>query len=403
MDFNYVGYTEDKKLVQGSISSSSEETAAQILASSGVQVLSLKAVASFMPSWEKAFASFFRTKPEEIILFSRELALLLESGIDIVTSLELLSAQSSSRNLKRVLGDAVSDLRSGNRLSAALMKHPSSFPSVYCRALSVGERTGGLETVLRQMADYTEKEIEAKKTVGNALRYPVIVSVVAFLVIILIVTFALPAFTGLYSTLDVELPPTTRLLISITDWFDNYGIYLIGAMVLVAGLGYMYIRTPEGKLLWDKTVIRLPLIGRISLLNELAHCCRSMALLFRAGLPLPEVMTLVIDGSDNRLVKKVLTEVQQDMIKGEGLSRPMAKSGVFLPMMVQMVAVGEETGNLDGTLMAVAQNFETEAADKTRSLIGLIQPTLTLLIGVVVAFVALSLISAMYSVYGQMA
>jgi len=401
MEFNYLGYTEDKKIVQGIISSSSEETAAQILASSGVRVLSLKPAASFMPSVESMFPFLYRTKPEEIILFSRELALLLESGIDIVTALELLKAQSSNRNLKRVLGDAVSDLRSGNRLSAALGKHPNSFSSVYCRALSVGERTGGLETVLRQMADYMEKEIQTKKTVGNALKYPVIVSIVAFLAIVVIVTFALPAFTGLYAELDVELPLITRMLISVTDWFDQYGLYVIGAMILALGLAYVYTRTPEGKLVRDRIVLRIPLLGRVSLLNELAHCCRSMALLFRAGLPLPEVMTLVIDGSENRVVKKVLTDVQQDMIKGEGLSRPMAKSGVFLPMMVQMVAVGEETGNLDVTLMAVAQNFETEAADKTRSLIGFIQPALTLIIGIVVGFVALSLISAMYSVYGQ--
>ncbi|UCD53823.1 MAG: type II secretion system F family protein, partial [Dehalococcoidia bacterium] len=141
---------------------------------------------------------------------------------------------------------------------------------------------------------------------------------------------------------------------------------------------------------------------RVRHLGELAHCCRSMALLFRAGLPLPEVMSLVIDSSENRVVKQVFTEVRQDMIKGEGLSRPMAKNQLFLPLMVQMVAVGEETGNLDVTLLAVAQNFETEAEDKMRAFIALIQPAITGIVGFIVAFIALSLISAMYSVYGQL-
>jgi len=403
MDFTYLGYTEDRKMVKGTISASSQEIAGQILAHSGCRVLSLKPVTPFTPSWEKIFPFLYHINPEVIIMFSRQLALLLESGLDIITSLELLRTQASNRNLKRVLGDAISDIRSGNRLSVALGKHPESFPPMYCRSLGVGEQTGDLETVLRQMADYMEKENTAAKGIKNALKYPAVVGIVALIVIIVIVTFVLPAFTSLYSQLAIELPLMTRLLLSTVDWFTNYGLYLIGTVLITAGLGFVYIKTPEGRLQWDRLALRLPLLGRVSHLSELAHCCRSMALLFRAGLPLPEVMSLVIESSDNRVVRKVLTDVQQDMLKGEGLSRPMAKSPLFLPLMVQMVAVGEETGNLDVTLLAVAQTFETEAEDKMRSLIGLIQPTLTVIIGLVVGFIALSLISAMYSVFGQVA
>ncbi len=401
MDFSYLAYTEDRKIVKGTISASSEEIGSQILAHSGYRVLSMKPVTTFMPSWEKLFPSLFRIKPEAIIVFSRQLALLLESGIDIVTSLELLRAQASSRNLKRALGDVVSDLRSGSRLSIALGKHPKIFPKIYIQSLSVGEQSGGLETVLRQIADYMEKEATATKDIKNALRYPVIVGIVAFIVIAVIVTFVLPAFTSLYSSLGAELPLITRMLLSAVNGLTNYGLYLIGVILIAVGLVFVYIKTPEGRLQWDRLALRLPLLGRVSHLNELAHCCRSMSLLFRAGLPLPEIMSLVIESSNNRVMKRALTDVQQDMLKGEGLSRPMAKSQLFLPMMVQMVEVGEETGNLDVTLLAVAQSYETEAEDKMSSFIGLIQPAITLIIGIVVAFIALSLISAMYSIYGQ--
>jgi len=401
MDFSYLGYTEDKKIIEGTISASSRETAAEILSHSGCRVLNLKPVTPFMPSLEKMLPFLYRVETEAVIMFSRQLALLLESGTDIVTCLELLQTQSSSGNLRRVLREVISDIRSGSRLSVALGKHPASFPQIYCRSLNVGEQTGGLEVVLRQMADYMEKEITTAKNVKNAMKYPVIVSVVAILAVGVIVTFVLPAFTGLYTTLEVELPLTTQLLLSTADWFTKYGLYFIGAIVILIGLGFVYIKSPEGKLQWDRLTLRLPMLGRISQLNELAHCCRSMALLFRAGLPLPEVLSLVIDSSENRVVKRVLSNVQSDMIKGEGLSRPMSKSRLFLPLMVQMVAVGEKTGNLDVTLQSVAQNFETEAEDKMRSLIGLIQPALTLVIGGIVALIALSLVSAMYAVYGQ--
>ena len=402
MDFNYICYTEDKKVVKGTISASDEKIAEQILARSGSRVLNLKPVVSFMPNWGKIFPSFYRVGPEVVIMFSRQLALLLESGTDIVTSLELLQSQTSDRNLKRLLGEVVSDLRRGDRFSEALSKHPQSFPSIYPRALSVGERTGGLETVLKQMADYMEKRIKAAKNIKSALRYPIIIIVAAIVVVGVIVAFVLPAFTSLYTSLGVELPPVTKFLMSMVDWIIEYNLYVIGAVISILGGLFLYIRTPGGKFQWDRLALRLPLLGRVRRLDELAHCCRSMALLFRAGLPLPEVMSLVIESSDNSVVKQVFTDVRQDMIKGEGLSRPMAKSPLFFPLMVQMVAVGEETGNLDVTLLAVAQNFETEAEDKMRTFIGLIQPIVTVIVGLIVAFIALSLVSAMYSIYGQL-
>jgi len=151
----------------------------------------------------------------------------------------------------------------------------------------------------------------------------------------------------------------------------------------------------------SKLAFSLPKIGHINLLNELSRCCRSMALLYGSGLPLPEIMTLVIQGSNNKAMAKALTEVQQSMIAGAGLSGPMAKNNLFMPLMVQMTAVGEETGNLDNTLATVAESYETEADAKTEAMIALITPAMTVIIGLIVGFIALSLVSAMYSIYGQ--
>jgi len=403
MDFNYVCYTEEKKIVEGIISASDEKVAEQILAHSGSRVLSLKPIVTFMPSLDKMFPLFYKVKPAVVVMFSRQLALLLESGTDIVTALDLLRVQTSDHNLKRALGQVIDDLRSGLRFSDALSKHTQSFPPISCRALSVGERTGGLEVVLRQMADYIEKETKAAKNIKGALRYPIIISIAAVAIVGLIVTFVLPAFTGLYEALGAELPTMTKLLMFIANWVNVNKFYiLVGALAIVGGI-YLYLKTPEGRLQWDGIALKMPLLGRIRHLNELAHCCRSMALLFQAGLPLPEVMTLVIDSSENRVVKQGLTDVKQAMIKGEGLYRPMARSPLFLPLMVQMVAVGEETGNLDTTLTAVARNFEAEAEDKMGAFIALIQPAVTGIVGGIVGFIALSLVSAMYSIYGQLA
>ncbi len=402
MDYKYLGYTEDKKVVKGTISASNAEIAMQLLAHSGNRVVSLKPVTTFIPDWEEIFPSLYKVKPNVIITFSRQLALLLESGTDIVTSIELLQSQTSNKTFKKVLGETVSDLRSGSRLSASLGKHPEIFPFVYRQLLGVGERTGVLEVVLKQIADYIEREVATAKAVKSSLRYPIIVAVVAVLVIGVLVTFVLPAFMDLYTSLGAELPPLTKMLMSLIEGLRKYSLYLLIATALIIITGLRYIKTPIGMYKWHILLLKLPLIGRVIHLNELARLCRSMSLLFRAGVPLPDIMQLVIQSSKNKVLAAALNNVQQDMLKGEGLSQPMAKNGIFMPMMVQMVKVGEETGNLDATLLSVAQSYETEAADKTQALVAFIQPAMTVAIAIVVAFIAVSLLSAMYSVYGQM-
>jgi type IV pilus assembly protein PilC len=164
----------------------------------------------------------------------------------------------------------------------------------------------------------------------------------------------------------------------------------------------LYVRTSKGKYQFDKLVMRLPVIGRIAVLNELSRFGRTMALLFKVGLPLPEIMSLVVQNTGNTVVAEALAGVQRDLMRGEGLSKPMGKRALFLPLMVQMVSVGEETGNLDATLSTVAETYEIEADDRTSAAISMIQPAMTVVIGVVIAFIALTMVTAMYSLYGQM-
>jgi type IV pilus assembly protein PilC len=383
------------------LSAASEDSATDLLDYVGYRVVNLR---KYVPviSFDKLRSRFSQVKTTEIILFYRQLALLLESGIDIITSLELLRGQTSNGTLNRVLADVIAEVRGGNQLSAAMEKHPKIFSTICRRSLRVGEQTGGLEIILRQVADYMEKEISASKGIKNALTYPIIAAVATVVVVGILVGFVLPAFGTLYSSLGTELPLITRMLLSLSAQFRVHGLKILLGILILAGSIYIYIRTPKGKFKWAKLALTMPLFGRINHLKELARCCRSISLLFRAGLPLTEIMPLVIDGVNNAVIVEALTNVQQDMLKGEGLSQPMTKNEIFLPMMVQMVKVGEETGNLDTTLMAVAQNYEAEAQDKTDAIIRLIQPTMTLLIGVVIALIALSMVSAMYSLYGQM-
>ena len=216
------------------------------------------------------------------------------------------------------------------------------------------------------------------------------------------VTFVLPTFIQLFTAFGSDLPLATRMLIALTDWLGSYGLYFFGALVIAAGLGFAYTRTPDGKYRWHKLSLNLPVLGRIFLLNELSRCCRAMAMLFRVGIPLPEILAMAIHGTNNKVMIEALTGVQRELIAGEGLSRPMAKRKLFLPLMVQMVGVGEETGNLDNTLTTVALSYETDAEDRTSAAVGLLQPAMILIVGSIVGFIAVAMVSAMYGLYGQL-
>ncbi|XUW99517.1 MAG: type II secretion system F family protein [Dehalogenimonas sp.] len=401
MNYAYVAYTQDRKLVQGKIAAMDRDSATKLLIHNGYQVLSLKTQSSFFSaSASSMFAK--KVKLQEIILFSRQLALLLESGTDIVTSLELLQEQTTNPTFKKTLGAVANDIRGGSSLSAAMSKHPKVFSPLFHRVLSAGEQGGNMENVLRNMADFLSRMNETRKKLKSAMTYPVVVAVVAVVVVAILMIVVMPTFTDLYKNLGVELPTATKILINVTDFSSKFGIYILGALIaIVIGL-IMWARTPIGRYNVDKGLLKTPVIGRIIQLSELSRACQTISLLFRAGLPLPEIMAQAQNATSNKIISEAIGQVQQELIRGEGLSGPMKRRKVFLPMMVQMVGVGEETGKLDDTLATVAHTYDMEADDRIKSAVELIQPAMTVVIGIVVAFIAVALVGSMYSMYGQL-
>jgi type IV pilus assembly protein PilC len=375
--------------------------ATRVLNYGGYQIINLKPSSSFIDMGKLPITVSSKVGAKDILLFSRQLALLLESGTDLVNSLELLQKQITSKGLKKILTEVVHEIRGGSSFSAALAKHPRVFQSMYVQAMAAGEQAGNLDVVLRQMADHLNREVITGKKVKNALTYPIIVFVLAIVVVAVLAIFVMPTFVELFSSFGAKLPTTTRILIGFADWASRYAIWVLVGLFVLIGAGYGYIRTANGKLQWDTISLRLPLVGRINQLNELSRCCRTMALLFKVGLPLPEILAQATRGSTNKAFANALSKVQEELIRGEGLSKPMNRNPIFLPLMVQMIAVGEETGNLDSALTTVALTYETESDDRTNAAVGFIQPALTVGVALVIGFVAISLVSAMYGIYGQ--
>jgi len=396
LNYEYIGYTADRRVVKGKIEASGEKEAGDRLAASGYQILKLKAsggpAITGMPSLFQKGA-----KQEEIILFSRQLALLLESGVGIVQSLDLLKLQTTNKALAKMLDTVISDLRAGSPLSATLEKHPKAFNKMYCKMIAVGEQTGQLESVLRNLATYSEQSAAATRKIRQAMTYPIIVLVLAVAVGFLAVTFILPPIMNMFKTLGGKLPLMTQILIAVVTFMGSYGVYVMLAVLVICLLLYMYTRTPSGALRKDSLLLKIPVMGRLNLINTLARTCRSITILFRSGLPLPEILKLTAESSGNKVISNALMGVEEDIIKGEGLASAMGRRPVFLPLMVEMTRVGEETGNLDNTLTIVADSFEIEAADKLTTVLGMIEPAMTIIIGLAVGFLALSIFVPIYS------
>ncbi len=400
MDFEYLAYSKERQLLKGKISAASEEAAITTLNYSDLRVVSLKVFTPFF-NLGRLTAAFTVIKPKEVVMFSRQLALLLESGTDLVAALELLQAQIGNRALQKMVNEIITDVRGGAKLSQAMSKHPKAFSKLYSRTVAVGEETGNLEQVLRQMADYTEKQAGAASKVKSAMIYPVIILVLVILVIAIMVFFVMPNFMSLYGALGAQLPLATRALLAASGFLLNYWWTILLAVLGIAAGLYVYIKTPAGRYRWDMFKLKMPLLGPVTLFSELARYASTVSTLFRAGVPLPEIMTLAIDNAENKVIVNALTTVRDEMLKGQGLSRPMSRNPVFPPLIVQMAAVGEGTGNLDATMDTVAESYEMEASSRTDALIAAITPATTIIMGAIVGFIALALVSAMYGVFGQ--
>jgi type IV pilus assembly protein PilC len=403
MDFKYVAYTSEKKMLKGRLAAPDETKAVVQLNSLGYQVISIKSVGSMGKVGRVLNISFTSpVKSKEVIMFSRQLAILLESGIDIVSSIELFKTQAGNKVFKEILEELIADLRGGSNLSDALSRFPKVFTTMYCRTIAAGEQSGNLDTVLKQMADYIERTTTAAKKVKSAMTYPIVVLVVAIIVVAALVFFVMPTFTSLYTGFGAKLPVITTLLLNFANGAAKYGVYVL--LILVAGVVglVLYIRTPVGRINWDRFLLRLPVIGPIVQLNELSRCSRTISMLIKVGLPLPDIITMCIQSAGNMIMSQALIAVKQDMLAGEGLAQPMAKRSIFLPLMVQMVAVGEKTGNLSNTLATVADSYEIDADDKTQAAVALLQPVMTIGLAIVVGFIVIAMVSAMYGIYGQL-
>jgi len=401
MPYRYVAYTKTGERVRGTVDAASEALAEEVLWQSGYIIVSLKParpradLAEMMPS-------FFGVKTRDLIVFNRQLATLIESGITLLSGLQMLAEQVSSKALQKALQRVIEDVQEGEALSDALKNHPQVFPPIYSRMIEIGERMGNMEGILRQLATYMEKREALTRKLRGAMAYPALILLLAFGVVILMINFTLPGILGLFGEFEAELPVTTRILITITNFSTTHQSSILAVAVCTVVLVSLYMRTPIGRRQRDLLLLKMPVIGSINIQSSISQLCHTMSILLRAGLPMSEIMDLIVQTMGNVILRGALERVRTEMLQGHGLFQPISQEQIFPSLLAQMVRVGEETGSLDSNLETLALFYEEEADRKINALTGMLEPALMLFVGGLVGFLAVSVIMPMYSLMGTM-
>ena len=351
---------------------------------------------------KKALFSIGKTiKPEVVMAFSRQMSSFLEAGIPVLDALEIVATQTGSAPMRIVINDIRSSIHRGTSFSAGVKAHPDVFPAFYRAMLESAEYTGNLDDVLQQLSDYLERDIAAKRQVKSALTYPTVVLVVAFIAVIVMSVFVLPKFTGLYASLGAKLPLPTRMLIGFTNFMTAYWLVVLGVIALMVIALFAVIGGVRGKPRRDALAMRLPVIGNLFQLISLERFCRVLSSLSTAGVPLPVAIGLSADSTNNTLFKKRMLDVRETLVRGGGLYEPMAATGLFPIAARQMIQVGERTGMLGNQLGKAASYYEREVKFSMKKATELFQPAVIMGVALVVGFIAVAQVSAMYSIFGQ--
>ena len=342
-----------------------------------------------------------KVKLANVMHFSRQLAAFVRAGVPLLDGLQIVREETTDKTLRKVIEEVEVSLRAGESFTRAMSAHAEAFPSFYVSVLSSAELTGRLDHVLDQLSRYIERDLEARRKIKSALAYPLIIMLMSFVTVGILAGFVLPRFKKFFLSLHAELPLPTRMLLSFTDFITAWWPVVLGGLVVFVLLIMAALRTHRGREIRDAVVLKIPVVGSVVRYAIVERFCRVLASMVETGVPLPEALRLASIGTHNLLYERALAEAQVGMLQGDGIARPIARTGLFPSAVVQMMRVGEDTGTLDDQLESMATYYERELDYKLKKLTTIFEPAAIVFMGLVVGFVAVALVSAMYGVFNQ--
>lgn len=379
---------------KGEVETIDESSAADLLRRKKLIILSIKTKKDSSPALVEGI--FSRISFSDIVIMTRQLATMVESGLVLSEALDILEEQQTNKRFKAVLREVSTDVRNGLDFAAALEKHPSVFPNLYSKLVKAGQASGKLDTILKQLATNLEKEREFRNKVRGAMIYPIIVVTMMVGVMLVMVFFVMPRLMGLYSDSGLTLPLPTRIVLGFTNFMLGFW-WLVGAAIALIVVGIKrYAATPQGKFNIDRLLLRIPALGRVISIVILTNFTRTLGLLISSGISILESIKIASEVTDNTVYKKGLDLVYQGVERGLPFSGQLLGIPIFPKIVGQMARTGEETGKLDEIMFKMADYFESETDNALKNVTTLIEPIVLLLLGIGVAFLVISVILPIY-------
>ena len=382
----YVWEGKDKKgkAVKGEMRANGDSFVRATLRRQGINVTKVKK--------QSGFAKKGTVSDKDITLFTRQLATMMKSGVPLLQAFDIVGKGHSNPAVAKLLSDIKSDVETGSSLSAAFRKYPLYFDNLFCDLVGAGEQAGILDTLLDRLATYKEKILKIKSKIKSALMYPISIIIVAFVITAVIMIFVVPAFKELFSSFGADLPTPTLVVMSISDFFVSYWWAIFGG--IGGGLWFFFYtwkRSDKMQSTMDRLVLKLPIFGEVIRKATLARWARTLATMFTAGVPLVEALDSVAGAAGNRVYHDATKKIQSEISTGTSLTVAMQNSDVFPNMMLQMTAIGEESGALDDMLSKVADFYEGEVDDSVEGLSSLMEPVIMVVLGVLIGGLVVAL------------
>lgn len=397
MEFIYTGIDKNSTKQKGKVEANNDQEVVEFLRTNGITPLSIRKV-------EKKTLSFFssgKIKNSDIVLFTRQLASMLQTGLTLIEALNILKEQRNSLKMQSLINDLITQVSEGTPFSEALATHPEVFSDVYISLIRAAEKGGLLDKVLARLADNMEKSEDLKKRVKGAMFYPAIVISGVVIVIGVMNIFVIPQLGVLYENLNLELPASTKFVLGMSKLFTTFWpVAIIGVIGGFIGFN-RFKKTANGVKIIDRLKLKIPVMGNIFTLSILDEICRTLSMLINSGASIIESLNITANVADNYWYKTAVLSSASMVEKGVSLSDAMQQQNIFPPMVVQMVRVGESTGKIDESLEKIAEYFERDLDVKVRTLTTAIEPILIIVLGISVAFLILSVITPIYGLISQ--
>ena len=342
-----------------------------------------------------------RVKRDEVMHLSRQLSAFVRAGLPLIEAVHTLGVESGNPNLRKTMADVEQGLHRGDSLSSCFDRHPRIFPAYYRGILRSAELTGQLDAVLDQLAKYLERDLEARRRIKQALIYPAMIAVLALFTVVILAGFVLPRFRTFFEGLDAELPWAPRTLLAITDFVLRWWWVMLGGFLAAVSTVLLAVQTTSGRYAWDRFLLSLPVIGGTIRYALVERFCRVLASMAAAGVSLPDALRVATESLRNRVFIRSLSRVNEEMLEGQGLALPLSRTRLFPGTAARMIRVGEETGTLETQLEVTARYYESELDYRLKKVTALFEPAIIIIVGLVVGFVAVAMVSAMYGIFGQ--